>query len=104
MRRMKQRHLERVHWSPSPAQPRVLSTWPYTIPAVEQIVREGGLDIGEGVTFLVGENGSGKSTVVEAFAAIHPRSGFVNRFVPVAGPDSSSEDSPLPFSSSRKDA
>ncbi len=41
--------------------------WPLTIPAVAQIAAEG-LDLGKGVTFLVGENGSGKSTIVEAVA------------------------------------
>jgi predicted ATPase len=38
-----------------------------TIPAVGQIARDG-MSLGKGVTFLVGENGSGKSTVVEAVA------------------------------------
>jgi predicted ATPase len=41
--------------------------WPYTVPAVAQLLREG-LDLAPGVTFLVGENGAGKSTVVEAVA------------------------------------
>ena len=41
--------------------------WPRTVPAVEQVVRDG-LDLAPGVTFLVGENGSGKSTLVEAVA------------------------------------
>ena len=41
--------------------------WPMTVPAVAQIAREG-LRLPAGVTFLVGENGSGKSTVVEAVA------------------------------------
>ncbi len=41
--------------------------WPRTIPAVEQLLREG-LTLDKGVTFLVGENGSGKSTIVEAVA------------------------------------
>lgn len=41
--------------------------WPMTIPAVAQIV-EKGLELADGVTFLVGENGSGKSTIVEAIA------------------------------------
>jgi predicted ATPase len=41
--------------------------WPVTIPAVAQLLGEG-LDLGPGVTFLVGENGSGKSTLVEAVA------------------------------------
>jgi len=41
-----------------------------TIPAVRQVV-DAGLDLAPGVTFLVGENGSGKSTVVEAVAAAY---------------------------------
>ena len=41
--------------------------WPGTIPAVAQLLADG-LDLAPGVTFLVGENGSGKSTVVEAVA------------------------------------
>jgi predicted ATPase len=41
--------------------------WPRTVPAVEQVLREG-LTLDRGVTFLVGENGSGKSTVLEAVA------------------------------------
>jgi len=41
--------------------------WPRTIPAVDQLLREG-LALDKGVTFLVGENGSGKSTMVEAVA------------------------------------
>ena len=38
-----------------------------TVPAVAQLVKDG-LDLAPGVTFLVGENGSGKSTIVEAVA------------------------------------
>ena len=41
--------------------------WPATIPAVRSIL-EAGLDLPEGVTLLIGENGSGKSTIVEAVA------------------------------------
>ncbi|GAA1932116.1 AAA family ATPase [Nocardioides lentus] len=41
--------------------------WPRTVPAVEQVVREG-FRPARGVTLLVGENGSGKSTIVEALA------------------------------------
>ena len=41
--------------------------WPATIPAVAQLAREG-LSMPPGVTFLVGENGSGKSTIVEGIA------------------------------------
>jgi predicted ATPase len=38
--------------------------WPATIPAIAQLLREG-LDLAP-VTILIGENGSGKSTMVEA--------------------------------------
>ncbi|MEP9364823.1 AAA family ATPase [Nocardioides sp. CN2-186] len=41
--------------------------WPMTIPAVEQLAADG-LELSPFVTFLVGENGSGKSTIVEAVA------------------------------------
>ena len=41
--------------------------WPATIPAVAQML-DGGIVPGDGVTFLVGENGSGKSTVLEGIA------------------------------------
>jgi predicted ATPase len=45
----------------------VAHRYPVSIPAVTQVLRDG-LDLGPGVTFLVGENGSGKSTLVEAVA------------------------------------
>ncbi|MBB6172983.1 putative ATPase [Nocardiopsis mwathae] len=51
--------------------------WPYTIPAVAEIADKG-LEFRRPVTFLVGENGSGKSTIVEAMAEaydIDPRGG-----------------------------
>ncbi|MCK2035706.1 AAA family ATPase [Microbacterium sp. SSW1-49] len=41
--------------------------WPTSIPAVAQVLRDG-IDLDPGVTFLVGENGSGKSTIVEGVA------------------------------------
>jgi predicted ATPase len=44
--------------------------WWARIPAVRTILDEG-LDLRPGVTFLVGENGSGKSTIVEAIAAAY---------------------------------
>lgn len=47
-------------------EPRDDSVWPFTIPAVRQLLDEG-LDLGS-MTVLVGENGSGKSTIVEALA------------------------------------
>ncbi|WP_245580302.1 AAA family ATPase [Arthrobacter castelli] len=43
-------------------------TWPANIPAVAETLRSG-LELDDGVTFLVGENGTGKSTLVEAVAA-----------------------------------
>jgi predicted ATPase len=42
-------------------------TWPFDVPAVRQL-SESGLVFEAPVTFLVGENGSGKSTIVEAVA------------------------------------
>lgn len=44
--------------------------WPTTIPAVAQVLREG-MDLAPGVTFLVGENGTGKSTIVEGVAVAY---------------------------------
>jgi MoxR-like ATPase len=41
--------------------------WPAHVPAVAQLLDEG-LELAEGVTLLVGENGTGKSTLVEAVA------------------------------------
>ncbi|MEZ0491055.1 AAA family ATPase [Kineococcus sp. TBRC 1896] len=42
-------------------------TWPDRVPAIRQLLTSG-LDLPGGVTFLVGANGAGKSTVVEALA------------------------------------
>lgn len=50
------------------------SRWPATIPAVAQLLDEG-LDLAPGVTLLVGENGTGKSTIVEAVAMAFGLSG-----------------------------
>lgn len=44
-----------------------LDEWPFTVPAVAALIGEG-VRFDEPITFLVGENGSGKSTVVEALA------------------------------------
>ena len=46
------------------------TTWPATVPAVEHVLAEG-LEFPAGLTVLVGENGSGKSTVVEMLAAAY---------------------------------
>lgn len=54
---------------PDPRAPRPPDdVWPLTVPAVAQLLREG-LEPGPGATVLVGENGSGKSTVLEVLAA-----------------------------------
>ncbi len=88
------RHLERIVWSPRRAVD--LDGWPYRIPAVRQLIEEGGFDVPPGVTVLVGENGSGKSTLVEAFAAVYPRLGAESTSrISVLGPRPSAEDSPL---------
>ncbi|MGH3695065.1 MAG: AAA family ATPase [Pseudonocardiaceae bacterium] len=46
----------------------VTDRYPFTLPVVAWLARCGGLDLTPGVTFLVGENGTGKSTLVEAVA------------------------------------
>jgi predicted ATPase len=46
---------------------RLSGRWPHTVPAVRQLLTDG-IDLDPGVTFLVGENGTGKSTLVEAIA------------------------------------
>lgn len=91
---MTPRQLERIEWRPrrGGVDP---DRWPYTVPAVAQLMREGSLDVPAGVTFLVGENGSGKSTLVEAFAAAYPRTGLENPFVNLVGSYGSAEDADL---------
>lgn len=42
--------------------------YPFTLPVVAQLAHGGGLELDPGVTFLVGDNGTGKSTLVEALA------------------------------------
>lgn len=88
------RHLERFDWAPRADVD--LTGWPYTIPAVAQLVGEGGFEVPPGVTILVGENGSGKSTLVEAFAAVYPRAGAEPATGPrLTSPGEGAEDSPL---------
>jgi predicted ATPase len=51
--------------------------WPASVPAMAQLLREG-LELPAGLTVLVGENGSGKSTVVETLAeayGLNPQGG-----------------------------
>lgn len=53
------------HYASSKTQ--VPRTWPFSLPSVKQVVTCG-LSLSEPLTILVGENGSGKSTIVEAIA------------------------------------
>lgn len=53
--------------TPNDRAPRGSTTWPASIPAVRQLLDDG-LDLSPGVTLLVGENGTGKSTLVEVVA------------------------------------
>jgi predicted ATPase len=56
-----------------------VSRWPATVPAVEQVLAEG-LELASGLTVLVGENGTGKSTLVEILAeacGLNPQGGSV---------------------------
>jgi predicted ATPase len=62
---------------PDPGRPADPDRWPATVPAVAQMLRDG-LDLPAGLTVLVGENGSGKSTVLEILAeacGLNPQGG-----------------------------
>jgi hypothetical protein len=62
---------------PDPGRPADPDRWPATVPAVAQLLRDG-LDLPAGLTVLVGENGSGKSTVLEILAeacGLNPQGG-----------------------------
>jgi predicted ATPase len=53
--------------------------WPASVPAVAQLLRDG-LELAPGITVLVGENGSGKSTMVEMLAeayGLNPQGGSI---------------------------
>ena len=64
-RRRREQPVVSVH--PAEDVPDLGGRWPTSIPAVAQVLREG-IDLAPRVTFLVGENGSGKSTIVEGVA------------------------------------
>ncbi|MFE7226439.1 AAA family ATPase [Nocardioides sp. NPDC057577] len=42
--------------------------YPFTLPAVRELAGGDGIELDERVTFLVGDNGTGKSTIIEAIA------------------------------------
>lgn len=46
-------------------------TYPFGVFAVQEILRNGGLRFERPVTFLSGDNGTGKSTILEAIAAVY---------------------------------
>src|ERR1700684_3198413 len=53
------------------------AVWPASVPAMAQLLRKG-LELPAGLTVLVGENGSGKATVVESLAeayGLNPQGG-----------------------------
>ena len=55
------------------------SVWPASVPDLAQVLRDG-LELPAGLTVLVGENGSGKSTVMETLAeayGLNPQGGSV---------------------------
>ncbi|GAB2881572.1 AAA family ATPase [Streptomyces mayteni] len=58
--------ITRIHLD---SEPRTGDGWPFTLPPVRQLGLAG-IEFDRPVTFLVGENGSGKSTVVEAVAEV----------------------------------
>ena len=45
-----------------------ISRYPFNLPAVLQLANSDGLELTTAVTFLVGDNGTGKSTLIEAIA------------------------------------
>jgi predicted ATPase len=62
--------------SAPPVDPRA---WPASVPAVAGLLRDG-LELTPGITVLVGENGSGKSTVIELLAeayGLNPQGGSI---------------------------
>ncbi|WP_197028929.1 AAA family ATPase [Blastococcus sp. URHD0036] len=75
---MDRRPIRRLRPDPGASAP-APDVWPATVPAVAQLLREG-LELRAGATVLVGENASGKSTLVEVIAAavgLNPEGGSV---------------------------
>lgn len=58
-----------------------LSAYPFTLPVVAGLRATGRLELDSAVTFLVGDNGTGKSTLIEAIlvaAGFNPEGGSIN--------------------------
>ncbi|MEY4531051.1 MAG: hypothetical protein RLZZ156_1772 [Deinococcota bacterium] len=87
---MKRLHLQSVNYEATPW----LETHPYNIPAVQQI-RDSGLRFSSPITFFVGENGSGKTTVLESIAVRYKRIGAATPYLRRTGTELSLEDAPL---------
>jgi predicted ATPase len=67
---------------------------PFRVPAVQH-VKKHGLKFQTPITFFVGENGSGKTTILEALAARYSRVGSYSPFNKRIGTELSFEDVPL---------
>jgi predicted ATPase len=70
------------------------SQHPYNVAAVQH-VRDHGLRFKNPVTFFVGENGTGKTTVLESIAARYPRLGALTPYLNTLGTTLTLEDAPL---------
>jgi predicted ATPase len=68
--------------------------YPFNLPAVEHIRREG-LRFTAPITFFVGENGAGKTTVLESIAVRYSRIGASTPYLRRTGVELSLEDAPL---------
>jgi predicted ATPase len=77
MTELERRPVRRVEVDPAAELDR--RSWWARLPAVRALLDDG-LDVPAGVTFLVGENGSGKSTIIEALAiayGLNPEGGSI---------------------------
>jgi predicted ATPase len=67
---------------------------PYTVPAVKHVL-EHGLRFTAPITFFVGENGTGKTTILESIAVRYPRVGAFTPYLNTLGTILTLEDVPL---------
>ncbi len=68
--------------------------YPFTVPAVE-FIRQHGLKFTQPITFFVGENGAGKTTVLESIAVRYSRIGANTPYLRRTGVELSMQDAPL---------